>query len=86
MAVLGISLDQVESALRGFAANTSGGLELNAREYLIRNLGRTSRLEDLQRLALTAKNGQPILLAQVATVGLRRRSSAAMPASTASRR
>ncbi|HNN46187.1 MAG TPA: efflux RND transporter permease subunit, partial [Azospira sp.] len=70
MAVLGISLDQVESSLRGFAANTSGGfLELNAREYLIRNLGRTSRLEDLQRLALTAKNGQPILLAQVATVG-----------------
>ena len=70
MAVLGITLDQMEAALRGFAANTSGGfLELNSREYLIRNLGRTSRLEDLQRLPLTARNGQPILLAQVATVG-----------------
>ncbi len=70
MAALGITLDQVEDALRGFAANTSGGfLELNSREYLIRNLGRTSRLEDLQRLPLTARNGQPILLAQVASVG-----------------
>ncbi|WP_287460096.1 efflux RND transporter permease subunit, partial [Accumulibacter sp.] len=70
MAALGITLDQVDEALRGFAANTSGGfLELNSREYLIRNLGRTSRLEDLQRLPLTARNGQPILLAQVASVG-----------------
>jgi len=70
MAALGITLDQIEGALRGFAANTSGGfLELNSREYLIRNLGRTSRLEDLQRLPLTARNGQPILLAQVALVG-----------------
>jgi HME family heavy-metal exporter len=69
MSDLGISLDQLESALRGFSANTSGGfLELNGREYLIRNLGRTSRLEDLRNLAITAKNGQPILLRQIAEV------------------
>ncbi|MEN3366469.1 MAG: hypothetical protein V7606_3743, partial [Burkholderiales bacterium] len=69
MATLGITLEQVETALRGFSANTSGGfLELNAREYLIRNIGRTSRLEDLQRLPVTARNGQSILLKQVAEV------------------
>jgi HME family heavy-metal exporter len=69
MAALGITLDQIEGALRGFSANTSGGfLELNAREYLIRNIGRTARLEDLQRLPLTARNGQAILLKQVADV------------------
>ncbi|HWV17631.1 MAG TPA: efflux RND transporter permease subunit [Rhodocyclaceae bacterium] len=69
MAELGISYAQVEAALQGYAANTSGGfLELNGREYLIRNLGRTSRLEDLRKLALTAKNGQPILLQQIASV------------------
>jgi HME family heavy-metal exporter len=69
MSDLGISLDQLESALRGFSANTSGGfLELNGREYLIRNLGRTSRLEDLRNLAIAAKNGQPILLRQIAGV------------------
>lgn len=69
MSDLGISLDQLESSLRGFSANTSGGfLELNGREYLIRNLGRTSRLEDLRNLAIAAKNGQPILLRQIAEV------------------
>src|SRR3989344_4991326 len=67
MAALGITHDQLTGALKGFAANTSGGfLELSGREYLIRHLGRTSRLEDLQNLALTAKNGQSVLLRQVA--------------------
>ncbi|MDS4075829.1 MAG: efflux RND transporter permease subunit [Candidatus Accumulibacter sp.] len=69
MAELGISHDQLESALKGYSSNTSGGfLELNGREYLIRNLGRTSRLDDLKNLALTARNGQPILLRQIAEV------------------
>jgi len=69
MSELGISLDQLEVALRGFSANTSGGfLELNGREYLIRNLGRTSRLDDLRNLAIAAKSGQPILLRQIAEV------------------
>ncbi|HEX5373536.1 MAG TPA: efflux RND transporter permease subunit [Aquabacterium sp.] len=69
MAELGITLAQLESALRGFSSNSSGGfLELNGREYLIRHLGRTSQLEHLQNLALTARNGQPVLLKQVASV------------------
>lgn len=74
MADLGITLEQIENALRGFAANTSGGfLELNGREYLIRHLGRSARLDDLKNLALTAREtfsgSQPILLRQVAEVG-----------------
>ncbi len=69
MAALGITHDQLEAALTGFSANTSGGfLELNGREYLIRHLGRTSRLDDLRNVALTARNGQPILLHQIAEV------------------
>jgi HME family heavy-metal exporter len=69
MAELGITHEQLEGALKGYSSNTSGGfLELNGREYLIRNLGRTSRLEDLQHLALTARNGQPILMRQIAEV------------------
>lgn len=69
MAELGITLADLDAALKGFSANTSGGfLELNGREYLIRHLGRTSRLEDLQNLALTARGGQAILLRQVASV------------------
>lgn len=69
MAELGISQEMLSGALNNFASNTSGGfLELNGREYLIRNLGRTSRLDDLKNLALTARNGQPILLRQIAEV------------------
>ena len=69
MAELGITHEQMEAALKGYASNTSGGfLELNGREVLIRHIGRTSRLDDLKNLALTARNGQPILLRQIAEV------------------
>ncbi len=69
MADLGITHEQLEAALKGFSSNTSGGfLELNGREYLIRNLGRTSKLDDLGNLAITARNGQAVLLRQVAEV------------------
>ncbi|MFY8119530.1 MAG: efflux RND transporter permease subunit, partial [Roseateles sp.] len=69
LADLGLTLEQLEAALKGYAANSSGGfLELNGREYLIRHLGQSSALEDLQNLALGARNGQPLLLRQVAEV------------------
>ena len=69
MAELGITHEQMEAALKGYSANTSGGfLELNGREYLIRHIGRTSRLDDLKNLALTSKAGQPILMRQIAEV------------------
>ena len=69
MAQLRVSYSDIEGALQGFSSNTSGGyLELNAREYLIRNMGRTTRLEDMQNLAVKDVNGQPILLKQVAEV------------------
>ncbi|MEW6762470.1 MAG: efflux RND transporter permease subunit [Pseudomonadota bacterium] len=69
MAQFGVSLEQVTNALRGFAANTSGGfIDLNNREYLIRNIGRTTRLEDVNGLAVAHRNGMPVLLEQVANV------------------
>jgi heavy-metal exporter, HME family len=69
MGELGINHTQLETALKGFSTNSSGGfLELNGREYLIRHLGQTSRLDDLKSLALTARNGQPIVLRQIANV------------------
>lgn len=69
MAQFGISLSELKSALQTFSANTSGGfIDLNNREYLIRNLGRTKQLEDLQGLAVAYENGIPVLLEQVASV------------------
>ncbi len=69
MAALKIDLESIETALKGFSGNSSGGfLELNSREYLIRNIGRTTRLQDLERLPVAFQNGKPIQLNQVAKV------------------
>jgi len=69
MAELGLSIFQIEDALRGYSSNTSGGfLESNNREYLIRHIGRTSSLEDLKNIAVSNRNGQTILLRQVADI------------------
>jgi len=69
MAQVGVSLTQVEQALRGFAGNAGGGfIDLSSREYLIRHVGRTNRIEDLQGIAVAWKDGRAILLEQVASV------------------
>ena len=69
MAALGVSLNQIEQALTGFGANSSGGfLEAQGREWLIRNIGRTTDLQDLQQLVVAVQNDQPILLNQLANV------------------
>ncbi|WP_281245929.1 efflux RND transporter permease subunit [Oceanisphaera psychrotolerans] len=66
---LDISFSQLDQALAAFSSNTSGGfLEKNAREYLIRNLGRTTRLEDLKNIAVAVRNDNPIQLKQIAEV------------------
>lgn len=69
MAALGVTVEEIAEVLKGFSANTSGGfLELNSREYLIRNIGRTTRLEDLAKLPVAFRNQQAIQLSQVAEV------------------
>ncbi len=68
---LGVEREKLDAALKGFGANTSGGfLETQGQEYLIRHTGRGARIEDLQNLVVTVKNGQPILLSQLADVRL----------------
>ncbi|MEW6648376.1 MAG: efflux RND transporter permease subunit [Pseudomonadota bacterium] len=65
---LGVSLEQLEDALRDFAVNTSGGfLDSAAREYLIRHIGRTTHLDDLRNLVVAWQDNRPILLRQVAS-------------------
>ena len=65
-----ITLEDLEKSLKNFATNTSGGfLEASAREYLIRHIGRTTRLEDLADVVVGHAGKQPILLKQIAEVG-----------------
>lgn len=69
MAALDIGFEAIETAIRQFGGNTGGGfVDLKAREYLIRNIGRTTRLEDLQNLVVAYRDGQVIALNHVATV------------------
>ena len=69
MAQLNVSLNQVEQALRGFSNNAGGGfIDMNSREYLIRHVGRTNKVEDLQGIAVAWKDGRAVLLKQVADV------------------
>ncbi len=66
---LGVTLAELESALKDYGGNTAGGfVDSGAREYLIRNIGRTIRIEDLQNQPVATRNGQPILLKQLASV------------------
>ncbi|MFZ2854057.1 MAG: efflux RND transporter permease subunit [Rhodocyclaceae bacterium] len=66
---VGVTLAELEAALKNFGGNTAGGfVDAGGREYLIRNIGRTTRLIDLQNQPVATRNGQPILLRQVASV------------------
>ena len=69
MARLDVSLDDVERSAKQFGANTGGGfVDQNRAEYVVRNIGRTTRIEDLRSLVVTVREGQAITLGQVATV------------------
>jgi HME family heavy-metal exporter len=69
MSRLEIPLADIESALRRFGVNTGGGfVDQHAREYLIRNIGLTNRLDDLRNLVVGTREGHSILLRQVAQV------------------
>jgi len=66
---LGVTYEQVERALNQFGVNTGGGFtDQNAREYLIRNIGRTTDLDDLRNVVVAQANGGPVYLRQVATI------------------
>src|SRR5262245_51252091 len=69
MTNLAITRAEIETALRQFGANTAGGfVDQHAQEYLIRNLGRTTRLEDLENLTVAYRKGISVRLAQLASI------------------
>jgi len=69
MTNLDISRTEIEAALKQFGANTAGGfVDQHSREYLIRNLARTTRLQDLESLPVSYRKGMAVRLDQVATV------------------
>ena len=69
MRALGVTLEQMERALQRFGTNSGGGFaDQYSREFLIRNIGLTLRLEDLRDVVIPADGGRSIYLHQVAEV------------------
>jgi HME family heavy-metal exporter len=69
MSRLDVSLPELEAAVGRFGANTGGGfVDQHAREFLIRNIGLTDRIEDLRNLVVATRQGHGILMRQVAQV------------------
>ena len=69
MTRLDVTRGEIEAALRQFGTNSAGGfIDQHGREYLIRNLARTTRLQDLESLTVAYRKGVAIRLGQVASV------------------
>ena len=69
MAGLDISFEAIEQAIKSFGVNTGGGfVDQKAREFLIRNIGRSTSIENLRNLVVAYREQQPIILSQVADV------------------
>lgn len=70
MRQLGVTLDDVERAVRGFSANAGGGfIDDRAQEFVIRTLGRERDPATLGGLVVAVRDGAPVLLSAVADVG-----------------
>src|SRR5829696_427127 len=66
---LRVTSDKLLEALKRFGTNSTGGfVDQNSREYLLRNIGLTTSLDDLRNTVVDIHNGRPILLRQVASV------------------
>src|SRR5829696_7974924 len=69
MQALNVTHEQIEQAVSRFGTNTGGGyVDQHGREYLIRSVGLTKRLEDLRNAVVGTRQDQPIFLQQVADV------------------
>jgi HME family heavy-metal exporter len=69
MRAFGVTYEQLERVLAQFGVNTGGGFtDQYAQEYLIRNIGRSLKLEDLSNLVVAKVGNRPVQLRQVAEV------------------
>ena len=64
-----VSLQEVAEATEKANVNAPGGFLINPdQEMLVRGVGRIASIDELRQSAITARNGTPVLLSQVADV------------------
>ncbi|MCW1886753.1 efflux RND transporter permease subunit [Luteolibacter flavescens] len=65
----GVSIEELEQAVREAATNSTGGfIDKGAQEIMVRNLAMTVELEDIARTVVKVTNGRPIAISDVAKV------------------
>ncbi|WP_428312480.1 efflux RND transporter permease subunit [Hydrocarboniphaga sp.] len=70
MRLNGVTLAQIESAMRGYGSNGGAGIvEDDGRERVLRTIGRPFEIDALRQAAVAWKGDAPIRLQQVADVG-----------------
>jgi cobalt-zinc-cadmium resistance protein CzcA len=69
LAAYGLTLEELENALRKASHNASGGiLDRGAEQLVIRSQGLFRSLEDIAVVPITSRDGTPVLVRDVATV------------------
>ena len=69
MRQMDVTLEQVEKTLKAFGTNSTGGFaDVHGTEYTVRNIGRTTNLDDMRNLVVAYREGIPVLLSQIGEV------------------
>ncbi|MBI3182634.1 MAG: efflux RND transporter permease subunit [Myxococcales bacterium] len=69
LAAFGLTLEEVEKAAQLSQMNSTGGfLDRKSQEYLVRNLARTARVEEIAETVVAVREGLPVTLREVAEV------------------
>ena len=69
MSQLEVTIPELVQAFQSYGRNSGGGVvNRGPQEFLIRSLSRTQSLEDIRNLSIVYRNGQTILLRQIADV------------------
>ncbi len=69
LAAFGVTFEEIEAAVSRAAGNaTSGYLQAGPREIMVRNLGMTTRLEDIAQTVIKTVGSRPVLISDVAEV------------------
>src|SRR5690606_32811721 len=64
-----LSLNDVERALSSVSQNSTGGfIDLEKKEYLIRNIGQIRNIEELETSVVGLHLGRPVLVKDIAEV------------------
>ena len=71
MLATGVTFEEVVRAAQGSNQNASGGVYMDkGQEYVIRGIGRVQSVEDIAATVVAVRGGVPVLLGQVADVGV----------------